>query len=187
MVDASGRPPEVTGETLPTVDPARHALGAEELGTYGVPFSFSFGQAVLHAERHNFEAVIAALRDDGFNGVVDLTGADYLAHPARRLPEGVAPQRFEVVVNLVSYSRRQRVRVRVQLPESEAVLPSLFRVYPGTEAMERETYDMFGIVFSGHPDLSRILMPEDWEGHPLRKDYAAGRVPVQFKQAPSTR
>ncbi|MGB8385265.1 MAG: NADH-quinone oxidoreductase subunit C, partial [Dermatophilaceae bacterium] len=73
----------------------------------------------------------------------------------------------------------------VQVPGDDATCPSLFDVHPGTEAMEREVFDMFGITFTGHPDLTRVLMPEDWEGHPLRKDYAVGRIPVQFKGAPS--
>ena len=162
-------------------------MTAAEAAHYGVPVSFSHGGVVLHASQESYEAVIEGLRDDGFNGVVDVTAVDYLAHPGRELPDGVRAERFELVVNLISYARRQRVRVRVQLPEGNAVLPSLFRVYPGTEAMEREVYDMMGVVFTGHPDLSRILMPEDWEGHPLRKDYAVGRVPVQFKAAPGTR
>jgi NADH-quinone oxidoreductase subunit C len=110
-----------------------------------------------------------------------------LTHPGRELPAGVVAERFEVVVNLLSLSRRERVRVRVQVPDSDPYCPSLFDVYPGTEAMEREAYDLFGVVFSGHPDLSRILMPEEWEGHPLRKDYGVGRVPVQFKEAPGPR
>jgi NADH-quinone oxidoreductase subunit C len=73
--------------------------------------------------------------------------------------------------------------VRVQVPADDAVLPTLFDVWPGTEALEREVFDMFGIRFDDHPDLSRILMPEDWIGHPLRKDYDVGDIPVQFKAA----
>ena len=98
----------------------------------------------------------------------------------------VAPwggERFEVVVNLLSIERRERVRVRVQVPGDDPTVPTLFDVHPGSEAHERETFDMFGIVFEGHPDLTRILMPEDWHGHPLRKDYDPGRIPVQFKGA----
>ena len=93
----------------------------------------------------------------------------------------------EVVVSLLSMDEGKRVRVRAQVPEHEPTLPTLFELFPGTEAMEREVYDMFGIVFEGHPDLTRILMPDDWEGHPLRKDYSVGQIPVQFKGAPPPR
>ena len=163
------------------------AMTEEEAAAYGVPVSWSRGQPVLHATAAGYLPLVERLREDGFNGAVDVTSTDYLAHPGRELPEGVTPERFEVVVNLISYRRRQRVRIRVQVPETGPVVPSLFQLYPGTEAMEREVYDMMGIAFSGHPDLSRILMPEDWEGHPLRKDYSVGRVPVQFKHPPETR
>jgi NADH-quinone oxidoreductase subunit C len=80
---------------------------------------------------------------------------------------------------------RRRLRLRVQVPADDAVLPTLFDLHPGTEAMEREVFDMFGVAFTEHPDLTRILMPEDWIGHPLRKDYDVGRIPVQFKGANS--
>ena len=96
-------------------------------------------------------------------------------------------ERYEVVVSLLSMAQHRRVRVRVQVPEDDPVVPSLYPLYPGTEAFEREVLDMFGIRFDGHPDLTRILMPEDWDGHPLRKDYAVGRIPVEFKGAPSAR
>jgi NADH-quinone oxidoreductase subunit C len=101
------------------------------------------------------------------------------------MPATVSAERFEVVVNLLDMTDRRRVRLRVQVPEADASVPSLFDIHPGTEAMEREVYDMFGIAFDGHPDLTRILMPEDWIGHPLRKDYDVGEIPVQFKGAPA--
>ena len=94
--------------------------------------------------------------------------------------EGVVAERFEVVANLLDLDRGQRIRLRTQVPESDATLPTLFDVHPGTEAMEREVFDMYGITFTDHPDMTRILMPEDWEGHPLRKDYPLGGEPVRF-------
>ena len=90
-----------------------------------------------------------------------------------------------MVVNLLDLANRRRLRLHVQVPETDPVLPTLFDIHPGTEAMEREAFDMFGIVFTDHPDPSRILMPEDWDGHPLRKDYEVGEIPVQFKGARS--
>ncbi|MDE3064098.1 MAG: NADH-quinone oxidoreductase subunit C [Acidobacteriota bacterium] len=130
---------------------------------------------------------VAAFKDAGFEMCADLCAVDYLAFGDRTLPEGVAATRFEVVVNLLSLSRNQRVRVRVQAGDDAPEVASLFSLYPGTEALEREAFDMFGVLFSDHPDMTRILMPEEWEGHPLRKDYGAGRVPVQFKEAPGPR
>ena len=144
-------------------------------------------QEVVHPTREQYAGVVRGYRDSGFEMCADLCGVDYLAHPGRHLPDGVRHERFEVVVNLLSLSQARRVRVRVQVPDADPVVDSLFDLYPGVEAMERETYDLFGIVFAHHPDMTRILMPEDWEGHPLRKDYGVGRVPVQFKDAPGPR
>lgn len=149
------------------------------------PVGDSRGQTVVFVPRDRYLTVMKQLADDGFTMCVDLTAVDYLSHPGRALPEGVQAERFEVVANLLSMQRRERLRVRVQVPENDPTLASLFDLHPGTEAMEREVFDMFGISFTGHPDLTRILMPEDWDGHPLRKDYAQGRIPVQFKGAAS--
>jgi NADH-quinone oxidoreductase subunit C len=131
--------------------------------------------------------LVRSFKADHFEMCVDLCAVDYLEHLSRPLPEGVTPTRFEVVVNLLSLSKRQRVRIRVQAGDDEPRVASLFSLYPGTEAMEREAFDLLGVLFDGHPDLTRILMPEDWEGHPLRKDYAVGKIPVQFKEAPGPR
>lgn len=150
---------------------------------YGASVTRSRGQVVLHAGRDELFDLVRRLRDDEeFNTCVDVTAVDYLTYDAPRdLPAGIDPERFELVVGLVSHARGERLRIRVQVPEADAVAPSIFDVHPGAEAFEREVYDMFGIRFDGHPDLTRILMPEDWEGHPLRKDYAIGQIPVQFK------
>lgn len=145
------------------------------------------GEAVGFVAREDYVAAVRALRESGYEMCVDVCAVDYLGHPGRSLPDGVAPERFEVVANFLSLTKKERTRFRVQVPESDCAVASLFALYPGTEAMEREAYDLFGIVFTGHPDLTRILMPDDWEGHPLRKDYGVGRVPVQFKDAPGPR
>jgi NADH-quinone oxidoreductase subunit C len=156
---------------------------------YGVPLTESRGQVVLHPSRDQLVDLVRMLRDDeGFGVCVDVTAVDYVAYGARReLPEGIEPQRYEVVVGLLSHATVERLRLRVQVPADDPTCPSLFDVHPGTEALEREAYDMFGIVFDGHPDLSRILMPEDWEGHPLRKDNPVGAIPVQFKGVQNAR
>lgn len=171
-------------ESAPVEAPA-----AEPELVHGVPVTYSRGQKVLHPERGQLVDVVRKLRDDdGYIMCLDLCGVDYLAYDAERdLPADVAPERFEVVVTLISHADRDRLRLRTQVPADDATCPSLFDVHPGTEAMEREAFDLFGIAFDGHPDLTRILMPEDWEGHPLRKDEAMGRIPVQFKHPTDAR
>ena len=145
------------------------------------------GHELLFVSREEYQAKVASLRSEGYNLLSDLCAVDYLTHSGRALPENVEPERFELSVVLTSTGRGRKLRIRVQIPESDPVVDSLFDLYSGSEAMEREAFDMIGIVFRGHPDLTRILMPEDWEGHPLRKDYSVGRVPVQFKEAPGPR
>ena len=168
-------------------DAAEAEAAPEPETRHGVPVTWSCGQEVLHPALDRYRSVIEALCEEGFEACMDVTAVDYLTHPGRSLPDGVEPERFEVVVNLLSRANRARVRVRVQVPEDEPVVPSLYELFPGTEVAEREVFDMYGIRFDGHPDLTRILMPEDWAGHPLRKDEPVGRIPVQFKGAPGPR
>ena len=108
-----------------------------------------------------------------FNVLIEVTAADYLPREPR----------FEVVYHLLSIPRRQRLRLKVRVASSEVngVVPTVQSVWPGAGWPEREVWDMFGIVFDGHGDLRRLLMPEDWEGHPARKDY-----PVQIRKAAQT-
>lgn len=115
------------------------------------------------------------LRDDpelSCRFLSDIVGIDQLG---RREP------RFEVVYNLYSFRTFTRLFLKVRVNEGE-VIPSVTSVYPGANFPEREVYDMFGIVFEGHPDLRRILMPDDWVGHPLRKDFPLGGEEVVFDQ-----
>lgn len=163
----------MTDTTTPEPAPAPTEL-------YGVALSDSRGQRVLHPSREQYIPLLRTLLDETFTMCADLTAVDYLLFPQRRLPDGITAERFELVVNLLSIERRERIRVRVQVPESDPTVHSAFDLYPGAEAMEREVFDMFGIRFDDHPDLTRILMPEDWEGHPLRKDDDPSRIPVQF-------
>lgn len=168
-------------------EPAADEPVAEDT-LHGVVVTESCGQRVCHPDRHQVIDLLGSLRTDGYQMCLDVFGVDYLTHPHRSgLPASVHPERFEVVYLLINHDERSRIRLRVQVPESDPVVPTASALHPGTEAPEREVFDMFGISFDGHPDMTRILMPDDWVGHPLRKDYDVGRIPVQFKGAPAAR
>lgn len=180
-------------ENLPADEAEADDAAAEPEGPthemrYDAIVADSFGDVVLHADRETYLDTMSAAAADGFDQLIDLTAVDFLAFSAPRgLPEGVTAERFEVVTQLINHDTGERIRVRVQLPADEPTVASVFDLWPGCEALEREVFDMFGIEFVDHPDMSRILMPEDWVGHPLRKDYAVGAIPVQFKAASNIR
>ncbi len=154
----------------------------------GVVFRDSLGQPVLYVPRDDWRAVAAFLRDEQqFTMLLDVCAVDHLVAPERVRVEGVDAERFEVVANLLSHPRNRRVRMICELPAADPSVDSLASLYAGAEAAERETYDLFGVAFDGHPDLTRILMPDDWVGYPLRKDDAPGAVPVRFKGDPAPR
>jgi len=148
----------------------------------------SHGQAVVYVERSAWRDVAEFLRDDQrFTQCVDVTAVDHLVDEERAAIPGVTLERFEVVANFLSHPRNRRVRALSEVPEAEPRMASIADVYPGVNFAEREIYDLFGIEFEGHPDLTRILMPDDWVGHPLRKDDAPARIPVVFKDDPAPR
>jgi NADH-quinone oxidoreductase subunit C len=125
-------------------------------------------QVTVYVSRDDLPAVARALRDRPdlrFNLLVDLIAVDFLPREPR----------FEIVYLLVSIEHRARLRLKVRLDEADAHVSSVSNVWPGANWLEREVWDLFGVVFDGHPDPRRLLMPEDWEGFPLRKDY-----PVQI-------
>jgi len=141
----------------------------------GAGFGTSAGQDVVRVERDDLVGFVTAAREAGFVMFADLCGVDYLT---RR------PDRFEVMINLIAPQPPQRLRILVGASADDPVVPSITGVFAGANFYEREAFDLFGIRFEGHPDLTRILLPDEWEGHPLRKDSPVGAVPVQFKGAP---
>lgn len=137
-----------------------------------VTWEDSPGNTVARVPSDVWYAFAEAVRDHGFEVCADVTAVDWMRQ---------RPDRFEVVANLLSMSHGARLRMITTLGREDPTVASLTPLWPGAGFAEREVYDMFGITFDGHPDLTRILMPDDWEGHPLRKDFGVGSVPVQFK------
>ena len=129
--------------------------------------------ATIYVPADRLVEACRALRDADplrYTTIIEITAADYLPRQPR----------FEVVYHLLSIARRERVRLKVRVADG-GTLPTVQGVWKGAGWLEREVWDMFGIVFDGHPDLRRLLMPEDWEGHPGRKDY-----PVQIRKSAQT-
>jgi NADH-quinone oxidoreductase subunit C len=158
---------------LPEHDVLRGLLESFEAASWHL----SFGQDVVDLTSEDWVPCAGAAKAAGFEMCVDVTAVDYL---------GTRDIRFDVVANLLSVEHGIRLRMLLPTdfdPDEPTVVPSLTGVWPGANFFEREVYDMFGVEFEGHPDMSRILMPDDWEGHPLRKDFGVGGVPVQFKDA----
>jgi NADH:ubiquinone oxidoreductase subunit C len=151
-------------------------------------FHVSHGQPVVYVDRASWAEVGGFLRDDQqFTMLLDVTAVDHLLDIERLVVPGVTPERFEVVANYLSHPRNRRIRVIAEVPADDVAVPSLAPTYESANVAEREVYDLFGITFEGHPDLTRILMPDDWVGYPLRKDDSPARVPVTFKEDPGPR
>nr|WP_306238985.1 NADH-quinone oxidoreductase subunit C [Ornithinimicrobium cryptoxanthini] len=144
------------------------------------------GEMTLHVAREHLLTIVNALRDDPalrFELCLGSTGVHY--------PQMTGAE-LHSVSNFMSITHGgRRVRVEVSAPEEDPHVPSIVGTYPANDWHERETWDMFGIIFDGHPALTRILMPDDWPGHPQRKDYPLGGIPVEYKgatiPAPDTR
>ena len=148
-------------------------LGAEMVGELGVDAQVAFGELNLVAHRDRIVEVLTSLRDRfGFQQLLDVCGADY--------PDRV--ERFEIVYHLLSMTRNVRVRVKVATDE-QAPVPSVIAVYPSAGWFEREAFDMYGVLFSGHPDMRRLLTDYGFQGHPLRKDFPmTGYVEVRYDE-----
>lgn len=148
----------------------------------------SHGQPVVYVERTDWHDVAAYLRDEErFTQCVDVTAVDHLVDAERVVITGVDPERFEVVANFLSHPRNRRIRAICEVPDDDPTVASLTDLFPGANFAEREVFDLFGVVFDGHPDLTRLVLPDDWVGYPLRKDDAPARIPVVFKDDPGPR
>ncbi|TLG09788.1 NADH-quinone oxidoreductase subunit C [Nocardia cyriacigeorgica] len=174
-----GTPPPYGGYFDALVESLRAALAE-----VGLDFEAAVEKVVvfrdeltLHVRRTELVAVARALRDDPalrFELCLGVNGVHYPDDAGREL---------HAVYHLMSITHGRRVRIEVSAPDADPHIPSLYRVYPTTDWHERETYDFFGLQFDGHPSLTRITMPDDWRGHPQRKDYPLGGIPVEYKGA----
>ncbi len=130
---------------------------------------------ILDIPLNDYKTTVESLKNEGFEMMMDLTVVDWFR---KKEP------RFEIVVQFLSTSHNKRKTLKTFVNDEDLSISSITDIYPSANFYEREAYDMFGIIFENHPDLTRILMPDDWVGHPLRKNYGSGRIPVQFKNAP---
>jgi NADH-quinone oxidoreductase subunit C len=134
-------------------------------------------QASLHVDPASVRAVLGLLRDQhGYRALMSVHGVDYYPHEPR----------LGVHYQLLDMSKVDRIAVKLRVPLAEAVVESVTDDWPTANHQEREVYDMFGVEFEGHPDLRRILMPEDYEGHPQRRDFPIGGEPVLFTHNDAT-
>jgi NADH-quinone oxidoreductase subunit C len=145
-------------------------LLAAELGDAALETVFFRGRATVVIDPDRVREVLAALRDRGYSFLASLHGVDYY-------PE---EPRLGVHYELLDMARVDRITVKLRVPTEQPLLDSVVEQWPTANHQEREIYDMFGVVFRGHPDLRRILMPEDYEGHPQRRDFPIGGEPVIF-------
>ncbi len=135
------------------------------------------GELTFHVRREHLPRVAKQLRDDpalAFELFSGVSGVHYPRDEGREL---------HAVYHLLSITHNRRLRLEVSAPDSDPHIPSVVDVYPSADWHERETWDFFGIVFDGHPALTRIEMPDDWKGHPQRKDYPLGGIPVEYRGA----
>jgi NADH-quinone oxidoreductase subunit C len=161
---------------------------ADELGRALEQVGASFGDAIervvadrgeltFYVRRDQLPRVARILRDDPQLAFELCTGVSGVHYP------GETGRELHAVYHLVSITRNRRLRLEVAAPDADPHVPSLVDVYPTNDWHERETWDFFGIVFDGHPALTRIEMPDDWKGHPQRKDYPLGGIPVEYRGA----
>ncbi len=158
---------------LPEVESIAGLIEAFEDATFSTA-KYASSETVYHLISipvSDWVAFTTAAKDAGFDTFIDLTAVDHFSE---------AP-RFEVVLNLLSMGEAERIIVSTRVPYDDPSVPTVTGVFAGANFYEREAYDLIGIDFVGHPDLTRILMPDDWEGHPLRKDFGIGAIPVEFK------
>ncbi len=190
--DTSGYGGLVRQVTLPGSSPRPYGSYFDELvdevgaalGQAGVLYANAIEKVVvyrdeltLHVHREQLPIVAARLRDDPklrFELCLGVSGVHYPHDSGREL---------HAVYQFRSLTHKRRIRLEVSAPDDDPHIPSLFALYPTNDWHERETYDFFGIIFDGHPALTRIEMPDDWHGHPQRKDYPLGGIPVEYKGA----